>query len=102
LLPHGTYFIRQFLVFVLFIGYYLARLCVFWTAMSIRKVFFVFLSMNVISGQLKDIVLLLLLLLHADIQKYTLILVTALRHKFLLFRNIYSLLLWLIQVRSKK
>ena len=31
----------------------LARLCVFGTAMSIRRVFFVFLLMNVISGRLK-------------------------------------------------
>jgi len=35
----------------------LARLCVFGTAMSIIKVFFVFLFMNVISGRLKGIVL---------------------------------------------
>jgi len=35
----------------------LARLCVFGTAMSIKKVFFVFLLMNVISGRLKCIVL---------------------------------------------
>jgi hypothetical protein len=35
----------------------LARLCVFGTAMSIKKVFFVFLFMNVTSGQLKGIVL---------------------------------------------
>jgi hypothetical protein len=35
----------------------LARLCVFGTAMSIKKVFFVFLLMNVISGRLKRIVL---------------------------------------------
>ena len=36
---------------------FLARLCVFGTAMSIKKVFFVFLLMNVISGRLKGIVL---------------------------------------------
>jgi hypothetical protein len=35
----------------------LARLCIFRTAMSIKKVFFVFLLMNVISGRLKGIVL---------------------------------------------
>ena len=34
----------------------LARLCVFGTAMSMKKVFFVFLLMNVISGRLKGIV----------------------------------------------
>jgi len=36
---------------------FLARLCVFGTAMSIKKVFFVFLFIKVISGRLKDIVL---------------------------------------------
>jgi len=35
----------------------LARLCVFGTAMSIKKVFFVFLFIKVMSGQLKGIVL---------------------------------------------
>jgi hypothetical protein len=35
----------------------LARLCAFGTAMSIKKVFFVFLLMNVISGRIKSIVL---------------------------------------------
>ena len=35
----------------------LARLCVFGTAMSIKKVFFVFLFVKVMSGQLKGIVL---------------------------------------------
>ena len=35
----------------------LARLCVFGTAMSIKKVFFVFLLMNNISGRLKGIIL---------------------------------------------
>jgi hypothetical protein len=35
----------------------LARLCIFGTAMSIKKVFFVFLLMDVISGRLKSIVL---------------------------------------------
>ena len=30
----------------------LARLCVFWTAMSIKKVFFVFLFIEVMSGRL--------------------------------------------------
>ena len=35
----------------------LARLCVFGTAMSIKRVFFVFLLLNVISGRLKGIVL---------------------------------------------
>ena len=35
----------------------LARLCVFGTAISVKKVFFAFLSMNVISGRLKGIVL---------------------------------------------
>jgi len=35
----------------------LARLCVFGTAMSIKKVFFVFLFMNILSGQVKSIVL---------------------------------------------
>jgi hypothetical protein len=35
----------------------LARLCVFGTAMSIKKAFFVFLLMNVILGRLKGIVL---------------------------------------------
>jgi len=35
----------------------LARLCVFGTAMSIRKVFFVFLFIKVMSGRLKDIAL---------------------------------------------
>jgi hypothetical protein len=35
----------------------LARLCVFGTAMSIKKVFFVFLFMKVMSGRLEDIVL---------------------------------------------
>ena len=35
----------------------LARLCVLWTAMSIKKVFFVFLLIKVMSGRLKGIVL---------------------------------------------
>jgi hypothetical protein len=35
----------------------LARLCVFGTTMSIKKMFFVFLFMKVISGRLKGIVL---------------------------------------------
>jgi len=35
----------------------LARLCVFGTAMSIKKVFFVFLFIKVMSGRLKDTVL---------------------------------------------
>ena len=35
----------------------LARLCVFGTAMSIKKVFFVFLFIKIMSGQLKGIVL---------------------------------------------
>ena len=35
----------------------LARLCIFGTAMSIKKVFYVFLLINVISGRLKGIVL---------------------------------------------
>jgi len=48
LLPSSTYFIRQFLVIVLFVGYFLARLCVFGTAVSIKKVFFVFLFIKVI------------------------------------------------------
>ena len=56
MLPHSTYFIRQFLVFVLSV-IVLARLCVFGTAMSIKKVFFVFLLRNVISGRLKGTVL---------------------------------------------
>jgi len=46
LLPHSTYFIRQFLVFVLFVDIVLARFCVFGTAMSIKKVLFVFLFIN--------------------------------------------------------
>jgi len=36
---------------------FLVRLCVFWTAMSIKKVFFVLLFIKVISGRLKGIVL---------------------------------------------
>jgi hypothetical protein len=40
----------------------LARLYVFGTAMSIKKMFFVFLLMNVISGRLKGIVLFVSLL----------------------------------------
>jgi hypothetical protein len=35
----------------------LARLCVFWTAMPIKKVLFVFLFIKVMSGRLKGIVL---------------------------------------------
>ena len=35
----------------------LARLCVFGTAMSIKKVFFVFLFIKVMSGRLKDTIL---------------------------------------------
>jgi hypothetical protein len=40
----------------------LARLCVFGIVMSIRKVFFVFLFMKVMSGQLKGIVLSIIML----------------------------------------
>jgi hypothetical protein len=57
-----------------------ARLCVLWTAMYIKKVFFVFLLIKVMSGRLKGIVLsvsmlrfqyrLLLLLLLLDIMKF--------------------------------
>jgi len=39
-----------------------ARLCVFGTAMSIKKVFFVFLIIKVMSGRLKDIVLSVIML----------------------------------------
>jgi hypothetical protein len=42
----------------------LARLCVFWTAVAIKKVFFVFLFMKVMSGRLLLLLLLLLLLYH--------------------------------------
>jgi hypothetical protein len=40
----------------------LARLCVFGIAMSIRKVFFVFLFMKVMSGRLEGIVLSVIML----------------------------------------
>jgi len=40
----------------------LARLCVFWTAMSIKKVSFVFLFMRVMSGRLEGIVLSVIML----------------------------------------
>jgi len=43
------------LVLVLFVGYCFGEICVFVTAMSIRKVFFVFLSIKVMSGRLKGI-----------------------------------------------
>ena len=54
---HTTYFIRQFLVFVLFVGYCFGEIMLFGTAMYIRKVFFVFLFVKVMSGRLKGIVL---------------------------------------------
>jgi hypothetical protein len=40
----------------------LASLCVFGAAMSVRKVFFVFLFMKVMSGRLEDIVLSVIML----------------------------------------
>ena len=57
LLPHSTYFIRQFLVLVLFVGIVLARLCEYGRAMPIKKLFFVFLFIKIMSGRLKGIIL---------------------------------------------
>jgi len=54
---HTTYFIRQFLVFVLFVGYCFGEIMLFGTAMYIRKVFFVFLFVKVMSGRLNSTVL---------------------------------------------
>jgi hypothetical protein len=59
---HSAYFIRQFLVFVLFVGYCLARLCVLGTTMYIEKVFYVFLFMRVMSGRLEGTVLSVIIL----------------------------------------
>ena len=52
LLPHSTYFIRQFLVLVPWLSF-LARCCVFGTAMSIKRSSFVFLYIKVMSDRLK-------------------------------------------------
>ena len=52
----STWYLFCFLLFVL------ARLCVFGAAMSIKKVFFVFLFMKVMSGRLEGIVLSVIML----------------------------------------
>jgi len=54
LLPHGTYFFRSsWYLFCLSVIVW-ARLCVLGAAMSIKKVFFVFLFIKVKSGLLKS------------------------------------------------
>jgi len=49
----------------------LARLCVFGTAMSIKKLFFVFLFIKVMSGRLKCIVLSVSMLRFQDSLKFS-------------------------------
>ena len=55
LLPHSTYFIRQFLVLVLFVGDCFCEIMCIWDSCVYQKVFFVFLFIKVISGLLKPI-----------------------------------------------
>ena len=57
LLPHSTYFNRQFLVLVLFVGYCFGEIMYIWDSCVYQKVFFVFLFIKVMSGRLKGIVL---------------------------------------------
>jgi len=56
LLPHSTYFIRQFLVLVLFVGYCFGEIVCIWDSYVYQKVFFVSLFIKVMSGRLKVIV----------------------------------------------
>jgi len=75
----------------------LARLCVFGTAMSIRKVFLVFLFMNVISGRLKGTVLSVSMLRFQYSLKLSfsstlllLLLLLLIYHRYLLLQGVYT------------
>ena len=57
LLPHGRYFIRQFLVLALFVGFCFGEIMCIWDSYVYEKVFFVFLFIKVMSGRLQGTVL---------------------------------------------
>jgi hypothetical protein len=62
LLPRSTYFIRQFLVFVLFVGYCFGEIMCIWDSYVYQEGVLCFLFMKVMSGRLKDIVLSVIML----------------------------------------
>jgi len=71
LLPHNTYFIRQFLVLVLFIGYCFGEIMCIWDSHVYQKGVLCFLIHKIISGRLKSIVLSVIMLRFQYILKFS-------------------------------
>jgi len=57
LLPHSAYFIRQFLVLVLFVGYCFGEIMCIWDSYVYQKGVLFFSFIKVMSGRLKGIAL---------------------------------------------